>query len=109
MNPEIVDNIVERHNSLVTYQGDLSKNIDSRNANLNSFKKDVSDTINKIRKDIDDVNLLFDKLVEKKASVSKLFKNVVKKQQLERLESKVNDFNFENLVSVDEFERLRIR
>ena len=109
MNPEIVDNIVERHNSLVTYQGDLSKNIDSRNANLNSFKKDVSDTINKIRKDIDDVNLLFDKLVEKKASVSKLFKNVVKKQQLERLESKVNDFNFENLVSVDEFERLRNR
>ena len=109
MNPEIVDNIVERHNSLVTYQGDLSKNIDSRDMKLKIFKKEVENSIKQIKKDIQDVNILFDKLVEKKASVSKLFKNVVKKQQLERLESKVEEFNFENLVSVDEFERLRSR
>ena len=66
-----------------------------------SFRGQIADSL----REVEDLNKRLDSLHIKFKSLSSVLKSIVKQEEFERLKRQVDDYQFENLITIDELKK----
>ena len=100
-----VDSITKRYNELVKEITKMTEEQDLRELKVKDLDNNILSEIHNIGTSIEEIRRFVENTEKEKDSLAKDFKNIVKKEQMMKLQRIMDKFKFEEYVSKDELRR----
>lgn len=98
----LIKNIIERYNFLVQLSDNISNEINQRDIALNTFKSELKQDFSELKKNIQEFLVLLEEAEKNKNILINNFKDIIKKDAIERLNRRIDNLNYEQLVTKNE-------
>ncbi|MCF7867049.1 hypothetical protein K9L67_05890 [Candidatus Woesearchaeota archaeon] len=100
-----IDSVTKRYNELVKEVTRVTEEHDMRELKIKDLDSNIKSEIEKFKILFKEIKQNSEKTESQKKILSKEFKNIIKKEQMKKLERQADRFKFEEYVSKDELQR----